>query len=188
MPRFRAYLALSVDGYIADADGGVGWLNPYFSPDLGFHEFIGAVGATVMGRVTYDQAVAMGRFQNDSPRTIVMTHRPIDDLPGCVEIFDGALRGLADRLRAELEAEGKDIWLMGGGSSIQAWHEAGLVDSWELYVIPVTLGAGVPLFPSGSAALSELKLVSARSFESGIVELKYEPRDTPTPERSADGA
>ena len=177
MPRFRAYLALSVDGYIADEDGGVGWLDPYFSPELGFHEFIQTIGATVMGRATYEQSIEFGKFQHDNPRTIVMTHRPIDNLPNGVEPFDGDVRELAETLRADLEPEGKDIWLMGGGKSMQAWHEAGLVDSWELYVIPVTLGVGVRLFPPGSAALSELKLVSAKSFEKDIVELKYKPRN-----------
>ena len=180
MPRFRAYLALSVDGYIADGDGGVGWLDPYFSPELGFHEFIETVGATVMGRTTYEQSVELGRFQQENPRTIVMTQRPIGDLPAGVEPFSGDVRELAETLRVDLMPEGKDIWLMGGGKSIRPWHEAGLVDSWELYFIPVTLGAGVPLFPPASPALDELKLVSARSFENGVAELKYEPSDVAT--------
>jgi len=176
MPRFRVYLAHSVDGYIADEDGGIAWLNPYFSPELGFHEFIKTIGVTVMGRVTYDQSLEMGKWGRDNPRSIVMTHRPIDDPPSGIEAFDGDLRELAVSLRADLEPEGKDIWLMGGGRSIQSWREAGLVDSWELYVIPVTLGAGVPLFPPGSPALTELQLAGSQSFDNGVVELKYEPR------------
>jgi hypothetical protein len=100
----------------------------------------------------------------------------IDNPPNGVEVFDGDIRELAASLRADLEPEGKDIWLMGGGKSIQPWHETGLVDSWELYVIPVTLGAGVPLFPPSSPALIELRLASSKSLKNGIVELKYEPR------------
>ncbi len=176
MSVFRVYVALSVDGYIADENGGIGWLNPYFSPDLGFHEFIKTIGATVMGRATFDQSVEMGKWERANPRSIVMTHRPIDDLPQGVEAFDGDVGDLAASLRADLDADGKDIWLMGGGKSIQVWHEAGLVDSWELYVIPVTLGAGVPLFPPGSPTLTELELVGSRSFDNGIVEMKYGPR------------
>ena len=175
-PRFRVYLAVSVDGYIADENGGVGWLDPYNSPELGFHEFIKTIGATVMGRATFDQSLEMGAWESDNPRTIVMTHRPIDDPPSGVEVFDGDIRELAASLRADLEPGGKDIWLMGGGKSIQSWQQTGLVDSWELYVIPVTLGAGVPLFPPGTPALTELQLASSESFDNGIVELKYEPR------------
>lgn len=176
MPLFRVYLALSVDGYIADENGGIDWLNPYFSPELGFHEFIKTIGATVLGRTTFDQGLEMGKWEGENPRSIVMTHRPIDDLPKGVEAFDGDVRELATSLRADLEPEGKDIWLMGGGKSIQPWHEADLVDSWELYVIPATLGAGIPLFPPGCPALTELQLASSQSFDNGIVEMKYGPR------------
>ena len=68
------------------------------------------------------------------------------------------------------------VYLAQSVKSIQPWHEAGLVDSWELYVIPVTLGDGVPLFPPGSPALTELQLVGSQSFDNGIVEMKYGPR------------
>src|SRR5262249_13993667 len=55
-PRCRVFIAMSLDGYIADARGGVEWLNPYFSPETDFDGFMKSIGATVMGRATFDQA------------------------------------------------------------------------------------------------------------------------------------
>ena len=74
---------------------------------------------------------------------------------------------------AGLKAEpGKDIWLYGGGELFRALLTAGLVDTVELAVIPVLLGAGVPLLPAGPVAplvLSDQKVLPA----SGIVALAY---------------
>lgn len=59
-PRFRAYLAVSLDGYIADAAGEVGWLEPYTSPEIDFGAFFRTIGATAMGRATWEWTAAHG--------------------------------------------------------------------------------------------------------------------------------
>lgn len=175
MSLLRVYIALSVDGYIADADGGVAWLDPYFSDEIDFEGFSSTIGATVMGRRTFDQAVA-SEWREPSPRTVVMTHRTIEDPPGDVESYDGTVEQLADTLRTELAGSGKDVWLMGGGESIRPFHEAGLVDRWELFKIPVLLGSGVPLFPPGVATGFDLRPTHTRTYGNGVVEVWYEPR------------
>ena len=43
--RIRAYFAVSIDGYIADSTGGIGWLRPFESPDYGFEAFLAGIGA-----------------------------------------------------------------------------------------------------------------------------------------------
>ena len=176
MPLFRVYIAMSVDGFIADTSGGVDWLNPYFSAEIDFDGFISTIGVTVMGRRTFDQARARGDFKKWRGRTIVMTHRPIDDAPEGIETYSGDVSELAAGLRAELEPEQKDIWLMGGGESIRPFNEAGLVDRWELGVIPILLGGGVPLFAAGGPTGIDLNLTHTRTLANGIVELRYEPR------------
>ena len=66
---------------------------------------------------------------------------------------------------------------MGGGESIRAFSEAGLVDRWELFTIPVLLGAGVPLFPPGDATGWDLWPKHTKTYANGIIETWYEPRE-----------
>lgn len=87
----------------------------------------------------------------------------------------GDVRELAARLRTELAGTGKDIWLIGGGNSIAAFHEAGLVDRWELSIIPALLHDGIPLFPNRSGGLERLQLTRSWTMRNGIIEAWYEP-------------
>lgn len=174
-PRFRAYLAVSLDGYIADAAGEVGWLDPYNSPEIDFGAFFRTVGATVMGRTTWDWSVAHGYPVASEGRCIVQTHRPLGDAPPGVEAFAGDVRELAAELRRELRGTGKDVWLMGGGESLAGFDEHGLVDRWELAIIPVLLGQGAPLFPRRSRPVTPLRLVNSRALANGVVQVEYEP-------------
>lgn len=177
MSLFRVYIAVSVDGYIADSDGGVAWLDPYFTQEIDFAAFTATIGATIMGRRTFDQALTFGEWRPPSARTIVLTHRPLDDAPDGVEAFAGDVTGLADGLRHDMAKAGKDVWLMGGGEAIRPFHQAGLVDRWELYLIPVLLGAGIPLFPPGTPTGVGLAVTHTETYDSGIVEIWYEPRE-----------
>lgn len=177
VPQFRAYIAVSLDGYIADTQGGVEWLDAYFTPELHFDKFIKSIGVTVMGRTTYDWTATHGGNESYG-RTIVLTHRPLKDAPPHVETFHGDIGKLAGRLRRELKGTGKDIWLIGGGSSISEFHAQGLVDRWELYTIPVLLGDGIPLFPKHTRGLEGLRLTHSHTFKNGIIEAWYEPYAT----------
>ena len=64
---------------------------------------------------------------------------------------------------------------MGGGRSLQPFHDAGLIDRWELFVMPLLLGAGVPLFTQREQPPDLLVLTTCRAHKKGIVELHYEP-------------
>lgn len=175
VPLVRVYIAVSLDGFIADATGGVGWLDRFFSPEIDFSAFARTIGATVWGRRTFDQVMGWGRAGGNSGRTVVLTRRPLPtNAPRGVEAFAGDVRELVSRLRAELAGSGKDIWLGGGGASIQPFREADLVDRWELSIIPVLLGDGVPLFPRSAVGARTLKLSAQRVLSNGIVHTQYE--------------
>jgi dihydrofolate reductase len=176
-PIVRASLAVSLDGYIADKNGGVGWLNPFFSDEMDFAGFMGTIGAAVMGRKTFDIAVsgALGPMPPASHPTFVPTNRPMPNPPPRYEAFRGTPGELVERLRAQLAKSGKDIWLMGGGKTIEAFRAGGVLDRLELTIMPVVLSDGVPLFPRHARGDERWKLTDHRAFKNGAVELWYEP-------------
>jgi dihydrofolate reductase len=171
-PIFRAYLAVSLDGYIADHAGGVKWLDRYNDPSLGFEKFDRSIDTIIVGRTTFDQARAWGTWDNLKKRVIVLTRRPLKDLPARVETFRGDVRKLARQLARD---GAKQVWLMGGGESLKAFHKASLVDRWELFFIPTLLHKGIPLFPPNKPGVERLTLVRCKKHNDGIVELHYEP-------------
>jgi dihydrofolate reductase len=160
---------MSLDGYIAAPDGGYDWIVQ--DPDIDFAAMYARFDTFLMGRKTYDVV----RRINDLPyppgsRTILCsrTAKP-EDYPGVTVTAD------AERTAAELRAaQGKDIWLFGGGELFRSLLAAGLVDRVEVAVIPVMIGGGIPLLPS-PAQRAKLRLTNHRVYEkSGIVMLEYD--------------
>ena len=91
------------------------------------------------------------------------------------------LAGNAEERVAALRAEpGKDIWLFGGGESFRRLLDAGLVDDVEVAVVPVLLGAGIPLLPA-PARRTRLGLTGHRVYPTGIVALEYAVSVAQTP-------
>ena len=170
-PRIRLYMAVSLDGFIADSAGGVGWLQPYEAEDVGFGAFLGEIDAIVSGRRTYDQAGGLGSWPYAGKRMVVLSHRPLaPGAPDGVETYTGNIVSLADALTRETDG---DIWLLGGASVAQDFLERNLVDRIELYLIPILLGDGVRLFgPRGHSRT--LASSEAKHFPNGIIGLFYE--------------
>jgi dihydrofolate reductase len=170
VPRFHVYIAASLDGRIADGDGSVAWLEPYPGEAYGYEAFIADIGTVVMGRTSYEQALAFGAWPYPAQRSIVLTHRPARAPEGAeVEFRAGDVAELAEALALEP----RDIWIMGGGDVIRQFLDAGWVDVLEVFVVPVLLGAGPPLFPDGAS--HGLELVSAEALAGGVVRLVYTP-------------
>ncbi len=161
---------MSADGFIATADGGVGWLAQFQAHDYGFDAFFGAVGAVVMGRATYDQVVGFGGPWPYAGRpTVVLTSRPLVHPPAEVEPWSGPVGPLAERLRG---GSGGDVWVVGGAKAHRAFLDAGAVDRIDLFVMPILLGAGMPLFESGGGPHA-LALDHATPLAGGAVHLAY---------------
>ena len=176
-PRVRYYAAQSLDGYLAEADQSIDWLTGYTGhPAAGepldgdFERFSAGIGAWVMGARTAEFLVAEGAPWAPAGVPVwVLTHR---DLP----VPDGvrlSSRPVPELLREEVlpAAGGRDVWIVGGGPVAQAAADAGLLDTVEVTVVPVVLGAGVPLF---SGRLERpFALESVRPFDNGMVQLVY---------------
>ena len=102
----------------------------------------------------------------------MLTSRPLDNPPAGVERWTGDVASLADHLRTKSK---KDVWICGGARTARAFLDLDQVDRIELYVIPVLLGEGLPLFERSSHA-SSLRLERTRAFGNGVVELVYDFR------------
>jgi dihydrofolate reductase len=167
MPLVRYQVAISIDGFIAPADGSTQWLDPYGKAAWGFMRgWMKNIGGIVVGRTTYDQAAGMGGWMWGDTPALVMTSRPLEHTSTSVEAFDGDPNEAVQRLARRIPLTGgQDIWLFGGGVAAGRFLEAGAVDLLELAVVPVLLGEGRPLFagvslqrtfePAGAAPIGE---------------------------------
>ena len=165
-----------IDGRIADAAGGVGWLDAYAADDHGYGEFLAGIDTLVMGRATFDAVRALGSWPYGARPTCVLTHRPIGDPPPCVTA--AAVDYTA--LRAHLAAAGaRRAWLVGGGHVLTGALGVGALDSLRLFTMPLVLGAGAALFPAGTTAPVHGHLAENRVWASGAVESHYRFGDVP---------
>ncbi|WP_303437050.1 dihydrofolate reductase family protein [uncultured Oscillibacter sp.] len=166
------YIAMSLDGYVADSTGGVDWLggcDPAYEGDYGYTDFFQNISTVLMGWNTYHQVVtelAPGEWPYDGKETYVLTHRKIQRQSG-ISFVDMPVPELVRRLKTQ---EGKDIWICGGANIVSQLLPLGLIDEFHLSLMPALLGGGTSLFPEGE--LHRLKLVSTRE-ENGVVECIY---------------
>ncbi len=169
-PRCSAFLAASLDGFIARPDGALDWLRRFETSgeDYGFPEFLATVDAIVVGRGTYDVVLGLPEWPYAGKRVVVLTHRPPP--PRRDETFAvGTPRAVIDALSA---AGARRVYV-DGGATVSSFLRAGLVDDLTVSVIPVVLGAGIRLFQPPLAERT-LVLREARSFPSGLVRLRYD--------------
>ena len=171
VPRFRLYMAISLDGFIASLDGSVKWLEPYDPYSVGFGEFLAQTGSIVMGRKSYEQMLGFGPWPYEGKRTVVMTRNALVVSTPETEVSTEPVGVLADRLARE--TTGGDVWLFGGGEIARAFLNAGRCDALELCIVPVVIGDGIPLFGAGTQARG-LRLTRAKHYDNGLVCLDYE--------------
>jgi dihydrofolate reductase len=157
-------VAASIDGFIADIDNSLEWLfeaearatkDAKAAREEQFRQFFAATGAMTMGATTYEWVVAhedllanpaqWQEYYGQVP-CWVFTHRNMPAVPGAnISFVSGAVLPVYDQMRAA--AEGRNLWVVGGGELAGQFADLGLLDEIILNVAPVTLGAGAPLLP-----------------------------------------
>ncbi len=174
MRKTILYIAMSLDGFIADQAGGIGWLEAaeenVESMDS-YQALMKRVDTVVMGRNTYDQIVSEcspQRWIYDTLITYVCTHRPLP----CNQKIIFTSQPTGELIRELKEKAGKDIWICGGAALVQELLKEDLIDCYILSILPVLLGTGIPLFPC-SHPPHALRLKGMRSV-GALLEVTYE--------------
>jgi dihydrofolate reductase len=157
MSLTQYYTATSLDGFIADPDNSLDWLftqNQEKEGLLNYSEFIAAVGAIAMGSTTYewildheftDKDPAEWKWPYDIP-CWVFTHRQLQVVPGAdIEFTSADIAAVHEQM--ESAADGRNVWIVGGGDLVGQFADAGLLDEVHVMIAPVTLGGGAPLLP-----------------------------------------
>lgn len=173
MRKVKLFIAMSVDGYIADKNGGVAFLQGHedcLENESTYSEFIKNIDTVLMGWNTYNQIITELSPDNwvyDNSLTYVFTHREQQDSDKIIFTSDN-LEELIKKLKG---VEGKDIWICGGADLVQQAISSDVIDEYLISIIPTILGNGIKLFSQNDAE-HKLKLINTIT-NNGIVELNY---------------
>lgn len=170
----KVYIATSVDGFIADRDNRLDWLDMIPNPDqsdLGFNDFINGIDAIVMGRNTFDAVMSFGI---DWPyiKPVFVWSRSLKGVPSGLEDKVHLIQGTPSQIDEELHRKGYKNLYIDGGLTIQSFLRDDLIDELTLTKLPVLLGGGVPLFDTLPKAF-ELKLESVNVLLEQLVSIRY---------------
>lgn len=163
-------LGISLDGYVARPNGDIDYL--IHPKDYSMANFFATVDAGIMGRKTLEAGLRMsgGKLPKTSMKMYVMSRtQPAGERDGVIFVNEPPA-GLVARIRKQSE---KDIWLMGGGELAREFLQDDLVDGLYLGIVPVLLGEGIPLFPSGFPQ-REFTLTENKTYSQGLIALKYD--------------
>lgn len=182
MTKIIAGMTTSLDGFINDAEGGVGKLYPDFKEwhDVpSFKEMIENTGAAIMGRNVYDKMADPFVWANDDYEfqtpIFVVTHNPPEKYPPgngkltFTFVTDGIENAIA---QAKQAAAGKDVQIIGGANTIQQALNSGLCDELHMDIMPVLLGKGQRLLENintDSLKLEKIKAEETTSFRTSII-------------------
>jgi dihydrofolate reductase len=167
-------LGISLDGYIARPDGGLDFL--FMPKDYSMAPFFETIDVSIMGRKTMDVALRLGHGGGEgggasSMETYVMSKsQPPGPRHGAIYTSETPKELLA---RIRRKKKGKNIWLAGGGEIAREFLKADLVDELYLGVVPVLIGEGIPIFPSGYPQRN-FELLENKTYSKGMIALRYQ--------------
>ena len=169
MRPVRYNVAASLDGFIADPAGRFDWI-PH-DPAVDFAALFARVDTVLLGRRTYDvMQAAEGPAWAPGTRVYVFSRTLVPSAHPDVHVVASEPAATVAALRAEPGTG--EIWLFGGGALFATLLAAGQVDRVEVTVVPVLLGAGVPLV-AAAIGRTPLTLVDTHRYPSGLVTLSY---------------
>lgn len=174
MRKVILYIAMSLDGYLADKNGGVDWLKgqEQDNQELGsYPDFIKNIDTVILGYNTYNQVVtelSKDYWPYSGMTSYVLTHKSLESTEEII-FTEENLKSLINKVKNE---KGKDIWVCGGSSIVNQFIKLELIDVFHVTIIPHLIGEGIRLFENND---QKLKLISTNSYN-GMTDLVYEKR------------
>lgn len=169
------YIAASLDGYIAKPNDDLSFLSvvEQEGEDYGYKDFVSQVDTVIMGRKTYDWIMKQVEvFPHNEQEVYVITRSARPEI-GNTRFYKGDLNELLVNLR---QKQGKNIFIDGGAELVNELLKLSQIDDYIISIVPVLLGEGVRLFKEGRPE-QNLKLISAKHFRKGLVQLHYQRID-----------
>lgn len=166
------YSTMSMDGYIARPNGDIDWL--FGGDDGNYQSFYDTVDVLFMGRKTYEQVLTFGDWPYAGKQSYVFTHADLQTDRDDIKFVSGDPGVVLDQL-----ADDTCAWAVGGEGLTTAMLEAGQINEMRLFVLPILIGDGIPMFPRhrhGSKKMTgdqRWQLVNSAALSEGLVELHY---------------
>lgn len=174
MPN-KVFIATSIDGFIADANGNIDFLHSVPNPDgddMGYAEFMKDIDALIMGRTTFEMVCSF-----DVPWPY---DKPVFVLSNCLTEISSEYQGKAFLVNGELNAVIEEIHEKGyrnlyidGGKTIQSFIKEELIDEMTITIIPIILGGGTPLFRA-TRQEQRFKCTETKRYLDQVVQHKFE--------------
>lgn len=169
----KVFIATSLDGYIADLNGGIEWLTEIPNPtghDGGFADFMNSVDALIMGRNTFEKVLSFGIEWPYSKKVFVWSNSLKEVPTSLIEKVQLVRGNLNDVVKFVQQQNCKNIYV-DGGKTIQSFLNQNLIHEIVLTQVPVILGSGIPLFKD--VPTQKLKLLSVKAFDNGMIQIHY---------------
>jgi dihydrofolate reductase len=174
--KVLAFLATSLDGYIAKKDDSLDWLDEANKrvpkgEDFGYKKFFDSVDVIVMGRVTFEKALTFDEWPYGEKRVIVLSSKGVG-IPKQLEKTVSSSSLTPKELTDKLSREKINAIYVDGGNTIQRFLSSSLLDEITITVIPVLLGEGKPLFANFAGDIA-VDLVRSKAYSFGYVQSIY---------------
>jgi len=190
MRKVISLIHLSLDGFAAGPNDELGWISYDDELEQSAHSLHALTDAVIWGRRTYEGMAGYWLTVPGNPAstpaeleharyldaaTKIVVSRTLDrvawgDAQNTVLIKDN----IADEINTIKQQPGKDIWFLGSTALAQTFMQLDLIDEYRININPIVLGRGKPLFANVTREF-RLKLLEAKTFQSGVVALRYEP-------------
>ncbi|WP_294081436.1 dihydrofolate reductase family protein [Proteiniphilum sp. UBA5384] len=175
MKKIKLYIATSIDGYIARNDGDLDWLTEYPNPektDYEYQSFFNSVDTVIIGGRTFRDILCMDVVWPYKDKTTYVISRNPSIQKDNIHFISQNIVETVSQLR---EAEGKDIWLVGGGEIISMLLNHDLIDEMIIITIPFLLGNGISLFSEISKE-SKWEATAFQKYTNGVTQVHYKKK------------